>query len=174
MKKVAVIILAVCMLLSGCSVLEDVTPFIEITEKGFSVEDYGLQITADSTFRENTGGSFDLQITNDDAYISVMAYKYIDLPEDTTPADVFDMQNDDLLSKRTAVNVIEEATTEGAITKALYSAEKDGVKNYYGSYLMDFPEAQTFAWVLVTAVPSYFESNRAYLDGIVCSLIPID
>lgn len=173
MKKALVMFLVVCMLLSGCSALKEVTPFIEITEEVFSINNYDLQITADSTFREKTGGSFDLQITNDDAYISIMAYKYIDLPEDTTPLDVYDAQNEDLLSKRTAVTVIEEAKTESSITQALYSAERDGVKNYYGSYLVDFPEEETFAWVLVTAAPSYFERNREYLNDIVCSLTPI-
>ena len=52
----------------------------------------------------------------------------------------------------------------------MYSAERDGTKNYYGSYLIDFPEEETFAWVLITATPSYFESNRETLHNIVCSL----
>lgn len=173
MKKTLVMLLSVCLLLSGCSVFEEVTPFIEITEKVFSVEGYGLQVTADSSFTENTGGSFDLQITDGDSYISIMAYKYIDLPEDTTPLDVYDAQNEDLISKRTAVTVIEEAETQGDITQALYSAEKDGVKNYYGSYLVDFPQEETFAWVLVTAAPSNFERNREYLEDIVFSITPV-
>lgn len=163
------------MLLSaaGCAIPNNLTS----TEKVFSVEAYDLQITADSTFYEKTGGSFDLQITNDNAFVSVMAYGYADLPEGVTPLDVFEIQNEELFSKREAVTVIEEAKTQtlpqNVITKALYSAEKDGVKNYYMTYLVDLPSAKTLAWVLVTAVPSYLDKNREYLHGIVCSLTTV-
>jgi len=179
MKKAIVLLLAACVLFSaaGCSVLNNPSSLFKPTEKVFPIENYQLQITADSTFKEKTGGSFDLQITNNNAYISVMAFKYIDLPKDLTPQDVFDMQNEDLISKRSAVTVIEEAKTQTLsqriITQALYSAEKDGVKNYYGTYLIDLPDEKTFAWVLITAVPSYFECNRESLHNIVCSLTSI-
>ena len=176
MKKVSLILLVVCMLFSaaGCTVLDEVNSLVTPTQAVFSIESYGLQVTADSTFKENTGGSFDLQITNGSCYVSFMVYKYIDLPEGVTPLEVYDMQNEDLLSKRTAVKTVEETETQtlsqGTVTKTLYSAEKDGVKNYYASYLMDLPGAETFAWVLVTATPSYQEHNRVYLHDIVCSL----
>lgn len=179
MKKVIVVLLMTCMLFSaaGCSVLDDTASLFEPTETVFSIDSYHLQITADSTFREDTGGSFDLQITNDNAYISIMAYKYIDLSEDLTPLDVYDMQNEGLFSQRTAVTVIEEEKTpslsQNVVTQALHSAEKDGVKNYYATYLVDLPDEETFAWVLVTAMPSYLDENREYLNDIVCSLTPI-
>ena len=103
-----------------------------------------------------------------------MAYKYIDLPEGVTPRDVYDMQNEDLFSKRTAVTVIEEVKTQTVsqktVTRALHSAEKDGVKNYYATYLIDLPEEEVLAWVLVTATPSYLEANQEYLNNIVFSL----
>lgn len=171
MKKLTLLLLIVCMLFSaaGCSALNDVADLISPTEEVFSIEGYRLQITADSTFKTNTGGNFDLQITNGKAYISIMAYKYIDLPEDTTPQDVYDVQNEDLFSKRTNVTAIEESETQ-----ALHSAEKDGVKNYYATYLIDLPDAETFAWVLVTATPSYFENNKEYLNNIVYSLTTIE
>ena len=170
MKKVIVTLLLVFVVFSGCSVLNDIAP----EEAVFSINDYHLQITADSTFQQKTGGNFDLQITNNKAYISIMAYKYTDLPSNVTPLDVYDTQNEDLLGKRTAVAVIEEAQTQTLsqhqITQALYSAEKDGVKNYYAAYLIDLPNEETFAWILVTAAPSYFDANRDYLHNIVCSL----
>ena len=171
MKKVIVLLLTVCVLFSavGCSGAAS-QPVV------FSISDYGLQLTADSTFRENTAGSFDLQITNNKAYISVMAYQYIDLPTGTTPLDVYDTQNGDLFGKREAVTPIEEAETQtlphGTMTYALYSAERDGVKNYYATYLLDFPEAETLAWVLITATPSYLDANRESLHNIVCTLKP--
>ena len=52
----------------------------------------------------------------------------------------------------------------------MYSAERDGVKNYYVTYLVDIPLEETFAWVLVTAAPSYLDNNQEYLHNIVCSL----
>ena len=36
--------------------------------------------------------------------------------------------------------------------------------------MIDFPEEETFAWVLITATPSYFEDSRESLHNIVCSL----
>ena len=180
MKKVFVIFLMACMLFSaaGCSVLNDADSLLKPTEAVFTIDRYHLQITADSTFQEKTGGSYDLQITNGSTYISIMAYKYIDLPENLTPQNVYDMQNEDLFSKRTAVTTIEEAKTQAlsqrTITHALYSAEKDGVKNYYASYLVDLPDKETFAWVLISAMPSYLDDNRAYLHDIVCSLTAIN
>lgn len=180
MKKVIIVLLLIaCMLFSaaGCSVTRDTTSLSKPTEAVFSIDNYQLQITADSTFQEKTGGNYDLQITNGNTYISIMAYKYIDLPENLTPLDVYDMQNEDLFSKRTAVTIIEETKTQSlsqcTITHALYSAEKDGVKNYYASYLVDLPDEETFAWVLVTAMPSYLDNNRDYLHNIVCSLTTI-
>lgn len=177
-KRILVFFLAVFLLLSaaGCSMPENVSPVVP-TETVFSVENYPLQITADSTFRENTGGSFDLQITNDRCYVSIMAYAYIDLPSDTTPLDVFTLQNQEILNRREAVTLIEEAATQTTarylLTQALYSAEKDGTKNYYATYLLDFPQDQVFAWVLVTAAPSYLTGNREMLHDIVCSLTPV-
>ena len=179
MKKVVIVLMTLCLLfMAGCFVLEnDKTPFTP-TQKVFSVENYRLQVTADSTFREATGGSFDLQITNDSAYISIMAYKYMDLPDDMTPQEVLEIQNEDLFSKREAVTVIEEPETQTfsryVMTRALHSAQRDGVKNYYATYLVDFPEEEVLAWVLVTAMPSYMEENRTFLHNIVCSLAAVD
>lgn len=179
MKKIIAFLLMTCILYSavGCSVQGDTDSLFKPTETLFSINSYHLQITADSTFQEKTGGSYDLQITNGRAYISIMAYKYIDLPEGLIPLDIYDMQNEDLLSKRNAVAIIEEAKTlslsQSTITHALFSAEKDGVKNYYASYLVDLPDDETFAWVLVSAMPSYLNDNREYLHDIVCSLTSV-
>lgn len=180
MKKVISILLITCMLFSvtGCFAKNDMKPVSTPAEKIFSIDSYNLQITADSTFYDKTGGNFDLQITNDGSYISVMAYKYIDLPNDLKPADVFDMQNDDIFSRRDNVALIEdvkkETLSKSQVTYSLYSAEKDGTKNYYATYLVDFPEKERFAWVLITGMPSYLDSNREYLHSIVCSLATTD
>lgn len=179
MKKTVLFTLALCLLLSvtGCSLPEMPGAATEPAEKVFTVDTYQLQLTADSSFQENTAGSFDLQITNGQCYISIMAYSYIDLPQDTTPADVYEMQNQDLFGKREHVTAVEDTVTQapsGALVSyGLYSAERDGTKNYYATYLMDFPDGETFAWVLVTSAPSYMEANREMLHNYVCSLTPI-
>lgn len=187
MKKVSIVLLVLCMMFSaaGCGNLEEVNSLLTPEEVNslltpkeavFSIDSYGLQVTADSTFHDETGGNFDLQIANGSCYVSFMAYKYIDLPEGVTPADAYEIHNEDLLSKRTAVKTVEETETQtlpqGTLMKTLYSAERDGVKNYYASYMIDLPDAETCAWVLVTATPSYLVHNREYLHDIVCSLTP--
>lgn len=180
MKKAIAVLLTLCVLFGavGCSIPEGMKSVIKPTEKDFTIDSYDLRITADSSFREDTGGSFDLQITNDDAYVSVMAYKYMDLPEGTTPQDVYEIQNEDIFSKRTAVKVVEDTKEEKVdqrtVTYAVHSAERDGTKNYYATYLVDCPEQEICAWVLVTAMPSYMDKNRDYLHDIVCSLTPVE
>lgn len=96
---------------SGFSVLNDITSLVTQKEKHFTIDNYNLQITADNTFHEDTNGDFDLQITNNDCYISIMAYTYVDLPQDITPQDIYDLQNEDLLSKRENVKLIEDLIT---------------------------------------------------------------
>lgn len=176
LKKIIVLLLTICTLLLavGCSAIDKRNPFSQPTEKVFSIDNYKLQITADTTFKEDTDGEFDLQITNDECYISVMTYKYVDIAEDLTPMDVFDMQNDALFSQRGNVTVVEKATTQTlgqkSIIKALYSAEKDKIKNYYVAYLIDIPENETLSWVLVSAMPTYIIENKENIDNIVYSL----
>ena len=173
MKQAILLILMSCILFLniGC------TP-IKQSEKTFSVENYNLQITADSTFSKRNTGNFDLQITNDKSYISIFAFEYIDLSNGQTPLDVFDIQNEEIFTRRVNINLIEETKSQSfsncTITQALYSAEKDGVKNYYAPYLIDFPEDEVFAWVLITATPSYLSKNREYLNNIVCTLTTIE
>lgn len=176
MKKGIAILLLICILISvaGCGAAGKGASLTQPAEKVFSIETYHLQITADTKFEDDTGGSYDLQLTNGKCYVSIMAYSYLDLPEGVTPQDVYEMQNEDLFSKRTAVQTIEDAQTQSlpdkTVTHALYSAEREGVKNYYASYLVDIPDSETCAWVLVTAMPSYLKDNREYLHSIVCSL----
>ena len=179
MKTWISVLLLICVLCSavGCGIV-GIPALSEPKELVFPIELYHLQLTADTTFYQTDGGSFDLQITNDKAYISVMAYKYMDISEDLTPLDVYEMQNEDLFGKREAVSVVEEKKTQtlssGEMTRAIYSAERDGIKNYYATYLIDFPNDEVFAWVLVTAMPSYLSENTDALHAIVCSLAPTE
>lgn len=176
MRKIIIFLLTVCMALSfaSCDAINGAINELSPQEKVFLVEDYNLKITADDTFEDKTGGSFDLQITNDKSYVSIMAYKYEDLAEGQTTLDIYDAQHEDLMGKRENVSTLEERKTEEkseyTLTQTLFSAENDGVKNYYLSYLVDFKDDGTFAWVLVTGTPSYIKSQREYFHNIVCSL----
>lgn len=176
MKKILISILLLCILcsVSGCAVMHDLVPPSATTKTVFTVDDYNLQITADSTFQNSRSENFDLQIDNNNAYIGIMAYKYIDLAQNSSPQDIYDWHNEDIFSRRENVTVIEPPQTQsfpqGTIVRTLYSAESSDAKNYYVSYLVDFPEEETFAWVIVTALPSYFEKHSDYLHDIVTSL----
>jgi len=179
LKKLFIGILLLCVIfsVSGCTVMHDLLAPSVLEETVFTVDDYNLQITADSNFQQNASDNFDLQINNIRSYISIMAYKYIDLAQNTSPQDIYDWQNEDMFSRRENVTVVEPTQTQNlpqcTIVRTLYSAESaesSGVKNYYASYLVDFPEEETFAWVVVTALPSYFEKNSEYLHDIVASL----
>lgn len=168
MKKAGILLLVICILCSaaGCS--------LAAKEKGFSVENYQLSIVADDTYREKTGGSFDLQITNDLCYISIMAFYYEDLPLGVTPLDVYDIQNEDFSGKREDVTLVEEQKTQtlpqGEATYCVLSAKNNGIENYYAVYLIDLPEQETFAWVMVSATPLYYKANAQRLHNYVCSL----
>ena len=172
MKKAMIFVLVVCILCSsaGCSGLTLAEP----VQKTFLLESYNLQIVADDTYYEKTGGSFDLQLTNENSYISIMAYRYSDLPEGTTARDVYDIQNQDIFSKRDAVAEIEKTETfslpQGEAIRGAYTAKRDGSENYYVTYLIDIPEEEVLAWVLVATLPTYYPNHKEHLDNIVCSL----
>ena len=159
---------------ASCDAFDSVINELKPQEKVFLIESYNLKITADDTFEDKTGGSFDLQITNEKSYVSIMAYKYEDLSESQTTLDIYDAQHEDLLGKRENVSTIEERKTEEkseyTLTQTLFSAENNGVKNYYLSYLIDFKDDETFAWVMITGTPSYINSQRDYFHNIVCSI----
>lgn len=158
-------------ILTGCSTILD---RLQNVETVFEIPEYNLKITADIDFERVDAGNWDLQITDGNCYISVMAYSDIDLAENQTAKDVYDFHNDDMLSRRDNAFIVKDETTETltdkTIVKTVYSAENNGNKNYYSSYLVEFKDEETFAWVLVTGTPSYIENNSEKLDGIVHTL----
>lgn len=169
--KITAVFLTLCLILTGCSLMKNSW---EKQEAVFEIPLYGLTLTAYDTYRVDAeNSSWDLQITDGNAYISVMAYKYIDLSEEQTPEAIYDYHNSDIFSRRDNVKVIEEAAAtreeSRTITKTRYSAELDGTKNYYDSFLVDFRGNEVFAWVLVTGTPSYVENSKE-LSDIVYSL----
>jgi hypothetical protein len=144
---------------SSCSV-SDSTKFKEI-----AVPDSGITFTFPESWRELADKEpYDLQCTNGNAYASVFAFRAIDLSENTTPLDIFEMQKEDLFSRRTNVKKISETedylSDDARIRSELYSAEKDELKNYYYCNVIDLAgDTGAFAWLIFTAVPSYADRN---------------
>lgn len=175
MKKLITALMIIVLVISaaGCGIADISIP----QKKVFTIDAYNLQITANSTFYESTDGELDIQITNDKARISVFAYCYDDLSQNITPLDIYELQNEELFNKRDNVTIIENAETQSfenrSVTKALFSGERNNVKNYYAAYLIDFPNEEVCAWVLVTSAPSHFKAKREYYNSIVCSLKPM-
>lgn len=167
------LILLFAIILSGCSPVVD--KLMENSVKTFEIPSYGLSFTADGDFEEaESGGGWNIQITDGAAYFSIMAYEYADLSEGQTPEDVYRYHNEDIFSRRENVTVVTEEKGEiwNEITylNTVYSAEKDGVKNYYSSYLVDMEQDGIFAWVLVTSTPSYLEKNSEEFKEMVRSI----
>lgn len=154
---------ALSLSLTGCLPLDLATATYD--EKEFTIEDYGVSFTATTEWEESEDTPFDLQISDNNSYFSVMAYNQIDLAEDQTPESIYEWHNEDIFSRRENVKIIEDYTTYTnngkTITSTLYSAEFDEGKNYYYSFLVTFDDNEdVFAWVLVTGVPSYISNHK--------------
>jgi len=105
-------------------------------------------------------GPFDLRCFNGSAYFNTFLYYPIDLSKGQAPYEIYQLQTDDLLSRRDNVEKIGDEKQfdlkDKHITLQMYSAEKEGIKNYYYSTLVEFKEEDSpFLWVLFTSVPSY-------------------
>jgi hypothetical protein len=138
---------------------------IPAAENTFLIKDYNISFTFPKDWSQVTKDTpYDLQCTNGDSYASIFTYYKIDLSEGQTPLDIYNLQKDDLFSKRENVKEVsgEEVieTDNKLIHSVLYSAENDGIKNYYYCNLIEFSEdAEVFAWVVFTAIPSYAVAN---------------
>lgn len=146
----------------------------ENSENTMIIEDYDVSFTFSNDWEKVIAEiPFDLQCTNGDAYASIFTYHKIDLTEEQTPADIFNIQNDDILSRRdNTIKVSEEEMYEfenKLIHSVLYSGEKDGRKNYYYFNLIEFKDADVFAWVLFSASPSYSLNNIDEWNAIITS-----
>lgn len=168
------VLLFMCMmmslvLISGCNLTETTNKMK--MDKEFFIDYYNISFTASQEWSETDQDNFDLQITNGDSYFSVMTYYTIDLPEGDTPESIYAWQNEDLFSKRENVEIVAEepvVISDGKIiTATMFSAERDGKKNYYYSCLVQFGiiNKDVFSWIIVTAQPSYMQKNKdVFLD----------
>lgn len=142
----------------------------------FLVEDYGVQVDAPAGWEKTDAENLDLQLYNASigSYMSMYAYADIDLAQGETVEDLFASQTASLLDSRENVEQVEETTRESAdgktIMTTLYSAERDGNKNYYRFYMLDFENSDKMAWILFTGLPSTIQAHqselRALVDGI--------
>ncbi len=149
-----------------------------VLEKSFVVKDYNVKISFPQKWRVETKNKnpFDLQCTNGDSFASVFVFYKVDLAEGQTPQDIFHTQNEDLINKRENVKIINEEKTEMIADKQirtmLFSAEKEGTKNYYYCNLIEFGEASDrFVWILFAAYPSYALANIETMKKIVASTV---
>lgn len=168
----ACVLVLLCLIAAGCGMPEEEN---ETKEKVFNIEDFGLTLKTDESFRLSDGGeNFDLQITDGNCYISFMVYKKIDLAEEQTPESVYDYHISDMFSRRENVTVISEKSygvyAGRDVIHSRYSAELNGNKNWYDMYLVDFKGEDTFAWVLVTAMPSHLETYGDDYKNVVLAL----
>ena len=150
----------------------------EKIEVVFPISEYNLQITADERYEDVTAeGNFDLQLKKGDLYISIFAFDESWLKEGQTTKDIYQYQNEDILSLRTDVEVVKEETTEktelGKITRTLFQGKRMGTKYSFDCYLVEFDDVDTFAWVVVTDTPANYEIIEEYVKNIVYSLEPI-
>ena len=171
----ALFLLTAIILLSGCGTVKRFLP-ADAQEKVYRLDDYGITVTASSAWEETEADNLDLQLVNRSVgmYMSMYGFADMDLAADSTPADLFETQNSQILDNRENVQLLEELKTEEYADKTvlsiLYSAEREGTKNYYRAYLLDFKESDKMAWVLFTAVPSvmtrHTDAVAALIDGI--------
>lgn len=177
MKKrfVLCMLFSFCLMLCGCDAFEALN---KQKAKAFSIPSYGLELTADASYSDVTDeGNFDLQITNGHLYLGVMAYRIEDINESETPQSIFGFHNKDLMSRRENVAVEIEETTEHLDKKSVafirWSADYNGYKNYYDSYLIEFDDSNVFAWVLVSMPPENLDIYNEKVTNIVYSLIVV-
>ncbi len=176
LKKLLLSILIISIaLFSGYGVVRSVIGEAEKNEE-FFIEDYNIMVTTPSGWEGDFDTNFDLQCLSPkgDTYLSVFAYTYLDYSEDETPIEFFKKQNDGVLLKRDNVVTIEEISkTEfdnRVIYSSLHSAERDGTKNYYNSYLIDFYYDERLVWVLCTGMPSVIDREQTNLEQIITDI----
>lgn len=158
LKRNIIIMMILLVCLTGCGINNDISD--EGTDKQFYIEDYDISLSVPKEWREyDSESEYDLYLTNGESYLGVMTYYMIDLPKGYTIEGVYEIQNDDFLSRRENVEIVEPQKTisfEGKkITTTMFSGERDGGKNYYYSCLVTFDDnPDVFAWILISALPS--------------------
>lgn len=156
--KVLLSFLVMVFLMTGCSGIAEEDQIMQ-------VEGYDLNLTLPGNWEKVTKENpYDLYCTNGSAYMGMFVYYNIDLPEGETPDQIYDYQIEDLFAQRENMKIVEEKAVEvtngKTITSTMYSAEREGTKNYYYCNLIQFEgDVDRFMWVIFTGLPSYAEKH---------------
>lgn len=135
-------------------------------DKEFTIDDYGLSFTATEKWEiDDNPGEFDIQIKDGDSNISIMAYYSSEIPDGWTSEYTYEWQNEELFRKRDNVSEVEPLQvieSEGkTIFTTMISAEREEVKNYYYSCLVQFDDNEdVFAFVIFNGVPSHIMAHK--------------
>lgn len=146
----------------------------------FQVEGYDIRIETPAGWEETDAVNFDLQCLSpkSDMYLSVYGFYRIDMSEDQTVEELFEIQNSMILDNREHVKEINPISFEEdeyrAVYSVLYSGERDGHKNYYQMYMIEFYDSDKLAWILFTGVPSVIEHNREAIDSIISNVTVLE
>lgn len=145
-------------------------------KREFYIDDYDLTLTTSKYWREvNDETEYDLYITNGECYLGVMAYYMIDLIDDYTVEDVYEIQTQEILKnkKNTAlVEPTETITCEGkTISATMYSGEYEKYKFYFYSFMVTFDDnPDVIAWISVTNTPSDMLKHKEDILNIIKTL----
>lgn len=177
-KRCVAIILMTALLISGCGPYQAIRQtgeesVQETTEQTYEVEPYDICFTLPDGWEKVTGETpYDMQFSKDERYyMSVFAYKSIDLGEGVTSQDIYEMQKEELINLRDNMKPVAEKknmeTEDKYVYTELYSGEKDHLKNYYYCCLVEFKAPRDgFAWVLFSGVPTWVDNDLEELDQI--------
>lgn len=116
---------------------------------------------------------YDLQYASSDESLNtgVFLFKKEEFAQPVDTRKVFELQIDDLRSKRQNFQIVEEAHTtqlkDKTLTTVIYTGERDRKKYYYRFTLIHFNESpQHFAVVTQVAIPSKWQADRTVLEEI--------
>lgn len=179
MKKYILLVLLITFLLVSCDIIESVDQLqkekVDDEMNVVQIEGYGIEMEFPSDWDDITNGTqFDLKCTNKNCYFGAFVYYDIDLAKEQTPYDIFEIQNDDLLSRRENIEFIGDDFIEvngKSIHSMHYYGESDGKKNHYYFNLVEFEnKSDKFVWILFTGYPSVAQKQMEEWSKIIYSM----
>lgn len=171
-KKILAIMLALSLYTTLSADTDKLVNQVEKTE-AFQVSNYEVWIVVPSDWEESETENLDLQLQKSKSNIILSAYGFLemDLAEGQHVQDYFEMQNEYLLSKRDNIIELEPISSiddaEKTIYSVLYSAERDGIKNSYNFFFIDFKNTDNLVWIVFTGVPSVIKKNKDSINDII-------
>ncbi|MBQ4064572.1 MAG: hypothetical protein IJD10_00580 [Clostridia bacterium] len=141
MKRFFIMLLAALLLLCSCG---SVSVETELTET-HTISSYSVTVPTPVDWKaQNEDTEFDLYLGKEDEtlFFGVFCYRDDEVKEDLTPADVFSLQNDDILSASDKTTDIRASKTEVKADRTVYSRickTEEGTDEYaYYLGMVDF------------------------------------